>query len=182
MKITAYNIAACGADLESEPALNASLHFRLRLPPALALLCLLDLQSGHFRGDVGHGTGDVASRATGGQSKKGELEPLQSFDVVLRDAVACRIEKPEVHLREYQALVGRALKPFGCIGTALLDTCAFSIACADVVLRGGVALIRGALEPHERSRVVLLDALALCEQGTEKILSGGVALFRERPP
>src|SRR5438105_9397786 len=84
------------------------LHFGLRLPRALALLRFSDLLAGHLCSDIGHCAGDVAARSARRQGKKCELQPLQSFDVVLRDAVACGVEKSKVELREYHALVGRA--------------------------------------------------------------------------
>src|SRR6202171_2086544 len=158
------------------------LHFGLRLPRALALLRFLDLLAGHLCSDIGHCTGDVASRSARRQSKECKLHPLQGFDAILRDTVACRVEKSQVKLRKYHALVGRTPKPLGRVDVALLNPRAAGIAGADVVLRGSVALICGALEPHEGHRVVMFDTGAFPVQGTETVLGGSVPCFRERAP
>src|SRR6202171_5418509 len=158
------------------------LHFGLRLPRALAPLRFFDLLAGHLCSDIGHCTGDVAARSARRQSNECKLHPLQGFDAVLRDTVACGVEKSQVELREYHALVGRTPKPFGRVDVALLNPRASGIAGANVVLRGSVALIRGALEPHEGRRIVMFDTVALHVQGTEKILGGGVPCFRGWAP
>jgi len=96
------------------------LHFGLCLPRALALLRFCDLLAGHLCSDVGHRTGDVAARSARRQSKECKLHPLQGFDAILRDTVACGVEKSQVKLREHHALVGRTPKPFGRVDVALL--------------------------------------------------------------